>query len=284
MERVNGGSLNSALHKHVMTDEQKFDCVCGFANGLEFLHSQVPAIVHKDLKPDNLMVQHMGNGKYNVKIIDFGESFTTSAPDKTNAQKLCFKSVSDSVLDFSGKAGSSTHGYYHNTDQLYGRITDKWDIFSFGVIVNEIYASSGGEDYEERCRNAGKPLANDQDYVQEVGSTLNAWFKEVYNMPFCKQWIEDMFQSNENVTLQLGTIAKNVEGTGKETRSTLQNYFKNGDVRPEKNVEKIPVNYRTEMSELIEQCWKTAREERPTARDIIERQSTIWCIALTMTA
>ena len=30
--------------------------------------------------------------------------------------------------------------------------------------------------------------------------------------------------------------------------------------------------------ELIEQCRVTAREERPTARDIVERQSTIWCI------
>ena len=32
-------------------------------------------------------------------------------------------------------------------------------------------------------------------------------------------------------------------------------------------------------SELIQQYWVTTREELPTARDIIERQSTIWCIA-----
>ena len=56
MECVNGGSLESALHKKGMNDDQKFDIVCGLAKGIEFLHEQVPVIVHKDLKPDNLMV------------------------------------------------------------------------------------------------------------------------------------------------------------------------------------------------------------------------------------
>ena len=282
MERVNGGSLETNLHKKGMSDKQKFDVVCGLAKGIEFLHDQVPQIVHKDLKPDNLMVHvDPDTGEYVTKIIDFGESFVTAS--KQDWAKKC-KDMGNKTegITLKTNGGNSTPSYYHNKDA--DNVTEKWDIFSFGIIVNEIYASSGGQNYIKSCNEKGKPLADDEteevmldDKLHKVSDlcggakTFHSFFAEMYDKPFWKQWIEKMFADNKNNTLKLKEINK---GLGQ--RNTLQNYSENGDKRPELAQSKIPTPIRESMIILIKSSWSTIighgriPEHRPTGKEIVE--------------
>ena len=51
----------------------------GLARGIAFLHSQSPPVLHRDLKPDNILVRSVDYGPVDeVKIADFGLSRAVS--------------------------------------------------------------------------------------------------------------------------------------------------------------------------------------------------------------
>eukprot|EP00316_Scyphosphaera_apsteinii_P023137 CAMPEP_0119348802 /NCGR_PEP_ID=MMETSP1333-20130426/109230_1 /TAXON_ID=418940 /ORGANISM="Scyphosphaera apsteinii, Strain RCC1455" /LENGTH=601 /DNA_ID=CAMNT_0007361393 /DNA_START=425 /DNA_END=2230 /DNA_ORIENTATION=+ len=70
MELCLGGNLAKALSGFILSEEQKLKIAAGIADGLNFLHSQKPPILHRDLKPDNILL----NSHMQPKIGDFGLS------------------------------------------------------------------------------------------------------------------------------------------------------------------------------------------------------------------
>ena len=144
LEAIGGGSLEECIHdpnwkkkinikrklaniengtnKKMVDEVSWFDIILGLAKGIAFLHDVVPPVIHKDLKPANILVHVREDGKIIPKITDYGESTTEN----------------DTV------GGGSTSGYYklpagEGNDY---KPTTKWDVFSFGVIVNEIYSKT----------------------------------------------------------------------------------------------------------------------------------------------
>ena len=102
------------------TSSQCFGIILGIAKGLAFLHDVVPPVIHKDLKPANILIQLCADGTIIPKITDYGESTTEDDTD----------------------GGGTTQGYAPPRNEQLQKPTKKWDVFSFGVIVNEIYSKT----------------------------------------------------------------------------------------------------------------------------------------------
>jgi serine/threonine protein kinase len=68
MEYLSGKSLDSLIDADAMTLQQKLNCIGQVCHGLHYAHSRQPSIIHRDIKPGNIVVIEDGT----AKIIDFG--------------------------------------------------------------------------------------------------------------------------------------------------------------------------------------------------------------------
>lgn len=74
MEYVQGESLREYAEKQGPLEEREVMKIGRqLAEALEYLHSRKPGIIHRDIKPDNIMMGVNGD----IKLIDFGTAFLT---------------------------------------------------------------------------------------------------------------------------------------------------------------------------------------------------------------
>lgn len=91
----------------------------GIAEGLQFLHTQQPPVVHRDLSSNNVLLDRL----WRPRIGDFGLS---------RWQK------NSCISNSSAGPGLGTPNYMAPEVLSNGKITEKADVFSFGVLVWEV--------------------------------------------------------------------------------------------------------------------------------------------------
>ncbi|XP_010450675.1 PREDICTED: cysteine-rich receptor-like protein kinase 42 [Camelina sativa] len=102
----------------VLNWSQRLNIILGTAEGLAYLHGGSPVrIIHRDIKTSNVLLDE----QLNPKIADFGLA-RCFGPDKTHLS--------------TGIAG--TLGYMAPEYVVRGQLTEKADVYSFGVLVLEI--------------------------------------------------------------------------------------------------------------------------------------------------
>lgn len=121
MQYVEGVTLRSVMNPEGMNLERTAELFKQIGRALAAAHNR--GIFHRDLKPDNIMLQDLGHGEEQVKIIDFG-----------------IAKVKDSVVAPSTSLNLSPGTVaYMAPEQLNGRpITAATDIFALGVIAYEM--------------------------------------------------------------------------------------------------------------------------------------------------
>ncbi|KAH9720288.1 cysteine-rich receptor-like protein kinase 1 [Citrus sinensis] len=103
---------------HILSWQQRFTIICGTAEGLAHLHGGSGIkIIHRDIKTSNILLDE----KLTPKIADFGLARHV-APDKTHVS--------------TGIAG--TLGYMAPEYLVRGQLTEKADVYAFGVLVIEV--------------------------------------------------------------------------------------------------------------------------------------------------
>lgn len=121
MQYVDGVTLRSVISAEGMNLERTAEMLRQIGRALTAAHNR--GILHRDLKPDNIMILDLGHGEEQVKIIDFG-----------------IAKVKDSVVAPSTSLNLSPGTVaYMAPEQLNGRaITAATDIFALGAITYEM--------------------------------------------------------------------------------------------------------------------------------------------------
>lgn len=130
-EFVPNGSLDQVLFdknsENVLSWEQRFQIICGIAEGLAYLHGDSGSkIIHRDIKSSNILFDE----NLNPKIADFGLARCLTE----NKSHLS-----------TGNAG--TLEYMAPEFVLKGQLTEKADIYAFGVLVVEIVCGKKNSDF-----------------------------------------------------------------------------------------------------------------------------------------
>ncbi|XP_076930908.1 putative receptor-like protein kinase At1g80640 [Bidens hawaiensis] len=119
-ELMHNGSLETQLHGPSSGSNLTWHCrmkiALDTARGLEYLHENCkPPVIHRDLKSSNILL----DTNFNAKLSDFGLAIMDGAQNKN--------------IKLSG-----TLGYVAPEYLLDGKLTDKSDVYAFGVVLLEL--------------------------------------------------------------------------------------------------------------------------------------------------
>ncbi len=121
------GELGDALYKSRMIkrggSELKFKIAIGMAEGLKYLHSH--NVIHRDIKPANVLLGENGE----ALLTDFGYS---------------------RYIDTSGCMTGETGSYRYMAAEVIrsAKYTEKADVFSWAVVVNELFTGEKPYEYQ----------------------------------------------------------------------------------------------------------------------------------------
>ncbi|BBM97004.1 hypothetical protein Mp_1g02260 [Marchantia polymorpha subsp. ruderalis] len=113
----NGSVLDALLDERdgAFPWELRFRVALGAASGLEFLHEKCsPKIIHRDIKPSNILL----DDKYNARVGDFGLA-KVALTDQSHVTTIVV----------------GTQGFLDPEYALTGKLTEKSDVFSFGMLL-----------------------------------------------------------------------------------------------------------------------------------------------------
>ncbi|KAJ8550047.1 hypothetical protein K7X08_033754 [Anisodus acutangulus] len=124
---VSGGSLERYLHGKkrggkggpALTWCARYKVAVGIAESIGYLHNGTErCVVHRDIKPSNILL----SSKKTPKLCDFGLATWTPAPS----------------VPFLCKTVKGTFGYLAPEYFQHGKVSDKTDVYAFGVVLLEL--------------------------------------------------------------------------------------------------------------------------------------------------
>ncbi|KAG0560351.1 hypothetical protein KC19_10G174000 [Ceratodon purpureus] len=114
-------------HNPILSWRTRFNICLGVAQGLHYLHALVdPKIIHRDIKASNILLDK----KFEAKIADFGMA-------------LLFPSDMSQVMTVHI---AGTKGYLAPEYASLGQLSEKADVWSFGVLLLEVVAGRSNID------------------------------------------------------------------------------------------------------------------------------------------
>ena len=130
-EYIDGVTLRRKLASTQLQTHEVLDVAIQVASALEEAHTA--GIVHRDIKPDNIMIRRNGY----VKVLDFGLAKLTETVDRTPLDAEAATRVM--VQTDAGVVMGTSH--YMSPEQARGKPVDaRSDIWSLGVVIYEMVA------------------------------------------------------------------------------------------------------------------------------------------------
>ncbi len=203
MEYVEGRSLRQAMAAERLPFDRALDLACQVADTLALAHEK--GIVHRDIKPDNIMVTSEGY----AKVLDFGLAKLAEA----DAVPECAADSSAATKTALTKPGTVMGtAAYMSPEQVAGRALDyRSDIFSFGVVLFEMFTcrpaflSKTGVDLMHAILHQELPSADsvDPELPGELGRIIETTTRKDP---------AERFQSTRDLALELKRLRRETSG------------------------------------------------------------------------
>ncbi|XP_038705436.1 probable receptor-like protein kinase At3g17420 isoform X2 [Tripterygium wilfordii] len=140
------GSLEENLHEDVkaFSWRERYEVAVGVAEALEYLHNcSAQPVIHRDVKSSNILLSE----DFEPQLSDFGLA--------------SWVSTSSSLITCTDVAG--TFGYLAPEYFMHGKVSDKMDVYAFGVVLLELLSGR-------------KPICGEQPKGQE---SLVMWARPI---------------------------------------------------------------------------------------------------------
>ena len=260
MEYLHGRELRDVLNENkTLPVSQVLDVIIQVAQGLSYAHEH--EIVHRDVKPSNVMIVRDGH----VKITDFGIARMASAAVRTQTGMVL---------------GSPK---YMSPEQVLGKMTDqRSDIFSLGVMLYEMLTGQVpfiGE-------NVNAIMYQTLNAIPAPPSNANPAVPEMLNYIVAKALAKDLDARYQNADEMVNDLRACREALPRATeagqpakRSAMVTRATDGDEDRavialglsssfDSNEATMRLAAMTASKEEVEELSKTLRTERPSTAEI----------------
>jgi hypothetical protein len=193
MELLDGSTLHDELASRPPTPRKAVEWTIGVAEGLAAAHAR--GIVHRDIKPDNLIVTADGR----IKILDFGIArFTAPEANTPDAETIVAGTEPGKVL---GTAG------YMSPEQVRGEAIDsRSDIFSLGAVLYEMLAGQRAFERDTAVETMNAVLTTDLPDLTGTGQAISPSLDRIVRRCIEKR-AEDRFHSAHDLALALEAVS-----------------------------------------------------------------------------
>ncbi len=186
MEYVEGITLKEYIEQQGRLDvRETVHFMMQILRALQHAHDK--GVVHRDIKPQNILL--LSNG--NIKVTDFGIARFSCSDTKT---------MTDSAI-------GSVH--YISPEQARGDITDdKTDLYSAGVVLYEMLTGKVPFESESSVSVALMHLQNDAKRPREINSNIPVGLEQI-TMRAMQKNVKDRYQSAAEMLLDIEEFKRN---------------------------------------------------------------------------
>tara|TARA_Y100000310_G_C20652400_1_gene800156 strand:- start:586 stop:1716 length:1131 start_codon:yes stop_codon:yes gene_type:complete len=143
-------------------------------------------IVHRDVKPKNVMYTPFEPGRGNATLIDFGLAIKTNGPPNYASDEV-LEFLMDDSSDYRGKV-AGTPGYLAPEEVRGDPVTEKTDTFTLGLLAYELFT--------------GEPAFRPFPFDGEINLFDNLYKLATFDNKRRKQLLDTMFE--KDIPLDLG--------------------------------------------------------------------------------
>src|SRR5437667_1731547 len=213
MEFVEGKTLREKIHLERTELTKLLRYLQNVAEGLAKAHAA--GVVHRDLKPDNIMI----TGDGHAKILDFGlAKLIEQRPPSTSAK-------GSSEVDTAMMPQHSTPGTvigtvgYMSPEQAQGKtneIDQRSDIFSFGCILFETVTGHRAFEGKDAIDTLNKIIREPVTPISDFRIDLPNHLQRIVRRCLAKDR-EDRYQTIKDVAIELRELRRELEAVGVDT-------------------------------------------------------------------
>jgi hypothetical protein len=171
MEYVGGGTLEERMSASPLSPAAASDIACQMADALAYAHKR--DVIHRDFKPRNILMREDGT----PVLSDFGVAKT----EVTYAEKTAIGVVIGNPK-------------YMAPEQARGeKISDRIDVYSFGLVFHEMLAGRLPGSYPVKTKNDESALAKSagKEFAELIGRCLQADPAARPSAAECRDWITE---------------------------------------------------------------------------------------------
>ncbi|HZI86482.1 MAG TPA: serine/threonine-protein kinase, partial [Pyrinomonadaceae bacterium] len=209
-EFIDGKTLKQRMAHERMKLQDILDVSIQVAGAMHAAHAA--GIIHRDIKPDNIMLRPDGY----VKVLDFGLAKLT---EKTSQSKAADLEIDTMVKAHTRPGAVLGTVNYMSPEQARGQVLDqRTDVFSFGIVLYEMAAGRAPFAAATDVDTLVSILQKDPPALEDYTSEVPAEFERIISKALRKDR-EERYQTIKDLLIDLKSLKEELSFAQKLERS-----------------------------------------------------------------